>query len=137
MIYDPKKELDVQNAKLKFDKLINGDKPFELKEKRMRSLNQNSLFHLWIKVFADFIGEPNLDACKRDIKRELLGTKGTFYSKITRKDEIEDYHTSEMSDQELSSFMDKFKSYAATEWNCYLPYIGDVGFNEMLSQYEY
>lgn len=46
-----------------------------------------------------------------------------------------DYKTSEMSTSELSSFMDKMKMWAQSELGCYLPYFGDPGYEEMVSEY--
>lgn len=142
MRYDPKSPLDVQRATVRFNKLINGQQPFELKEERekknlteeqQRTLRQNSTVHLWFSVFANEIGCTH-DECKRDVKRKLLGRKPVV-NVITGETDWEDYHTSEMSVSELSSFMDKFKIFAQQDFGCYLPYWGDVGYEEMMREY--
>ena len=120
---------DVYYAKLKRD-----GKKIELTEKQKRTLSQNALFHVWVAVFAEFIGEVSIEACKTDVKRYLLGARERV-SKITGKTEMEDYKTSEMSTKELSDFMDKFKIWAQTE-GCYLPYWKEQGFDEMIEQYK-
>ncbi len=142
MIYDPKSPLDVQKALTKFDKLINGKVPFEIIEKKekknlteeqQRTLRQNSTVHLWFSVFADEIGCTH-DECKRDVKRKLLGRKPVV-NVITGETDWEDYKTSEMSVAELSSFMERFKIWANTDYGCYLPYWGDAGYEEMMREY--
>ena len=60
MRYDPKLPLDVQKATVRFNKLINGQRPFELtevkernlSEEQMRTIRQNNTVHLWFSVFA-------------------------------------------------------------------------------------
>ena len=107
----------------------------ELTEKKTsRSISQNALFHVWVKVFSECVGETNLDKLKLDIKRCLLGRKVEINS-ITGEEEVGDYHTSTMSSADMSAFLDKFKAFAANEYNCYLPYVGDVGYEEMLGTY--
>ena len=141
MRYDPKSPLDVQRATVRFNKLINGQRPFDmtevrernLTEEQQRTLRQNSTVHLWFSVFADEIGCTH-DECKRDVKRELLGRK-PIINVITGETDWEDYHTSEMSVAELSSFMERFKIWAQTNYGCYLPYWGDIGYEEMMREY--
>ncbi len=141
MRYDPKSPLDVQRATVRFNKLINGKRPFELtevkernlSEEQMRTIRQNNTVHLWFSVFAEEIG-CTFDECKRDVKRKLLGRKPVI-NVITGETDWEDYKTSDMSVAELSSFMEKFKFWAQTDFGCYLPYYGDVGYEEMMREY--
>lgn len=143
MIYDPKSPYDVQKATVRFNRLIRGTDPFSItveKEKKnltdeqLRTIRQNNLVHLWFAVFADEIG-TTADECKRDVKRTLLGQKQVFNT-ITGKIDFDDYHISEMTIGELSSFMDKFKVWAQMDFGCYLPYWGDPGYDEMVSMYK-
>jgi len=142
MRYDPKSPLDVQRATVRFKKLINGQRPFDMTEERekknlaeeqQRTLRQNSTVHLWFSVFASEIGCTH-EECKRDVKRKILGRKPVA-NVITGETDWEDYHTSEMSVAELSSFMERFKSWAQTDYGCYLPYYGDAGYEEMMCEY--
>ena len=126
--YDVAK-FDTYCTKLKRDK-----KNVELSDKQRRTIDQNALFHAWIKVFADFVGEVSIEACKQDIKRYFLGTKERV-NRITGEVVIEDYKTSEMTTEQLADFMNKFKIWAQGE-GCYLPYWKDAGFDEMISRYE-
>ena len=104
------------------------------KKTHRRNNDQNALFHAWIKVFADHIGEVSYEACKTDVKRHILGVKERE-SKITGKATIEDYKTSEMTTAELASFMEKFKVWAKDEFGCILPYWKDAEYEQMIEQY--
>jgi len=135
MTYDLAISYDRQRARAYLDHLIGKGKKIELKEIRpKRTIDQNSLFHKWIQVFAEHIGEPSFEDCKRDVKRALLGEKERI-NPLTNQTEKVDYKTSQMDTKELSEFMDKFKSWAQVEFGCYLPYIGDVGYNDLITNY--
>lgn len=136
MIFKILKYSDWQKIIEYIDKLP-GDKKFiaEIKEKReKRTLDQNGLFHVWIKVFAEFTGERSLEACKRDVKRTLLGLKETV-NIFTGEIQKEEYHTSEMDTKEMAELMTAFKEWAMSEWGCYLPYWKDAGYDDMINQY--
>ena len=135
MKFDLTNAFEREKAKVYFDKLLKKECKIELSEKqKQRTLNQNSLFHLWIAVFAEHIGELELDVVKRYVKRALLGTR-EIVIKATGESQIEDFKTSAMSTKELSDFMDKFKMWADADFGCYLPYIFDPGYEEMIEHY--
>jgi hypothetical protein len=135
MILDLSKQFDIERAKTYFNKLIEKRVKIELCEKReKRTINQNSLCHLWYRVFADHIGELSYENCKRDVKRYLLGTIERV-NRFTGEVMFEDYRTSAMDTKELSEFMNKFKIFAQTEFGCYLPYFDDVGYEELIEMY--
>lgn len=135
MIFKTSNTFEKKQAEVYFNKLVSSGKTIELSEKKKgRTLNQNALFHVWVQVIADHTGYTSLENCKRDIKRALLGTKEEA-SRFTGEVQQVDYKTSEMSKEELSSFMDKMKIWAQTELGCYLPYYGDPGYEEMTNKY--
>ena len=135
MIFKTDNALERERAKVYFNKLISSGKTIEVTEKRkLRTLSQSALFHLWVQVIANHVGYTSLENCKRDIKRTLLGTREEV-SRITGEIQQVDYKTSEMSTVELSSFMDKMKIWAQSELGCYLPYFGDPGYEEMMDRY--
>lgn len=135
MIFKTSNTFERKRAEVYFNKLISSGKTIELSEKRKaRTLNQNALFHLWVQVIADHAGYTSFENCKRDIKRTLLGTKEEA-NQFTGEIQQVDYKTSEMSTSELSSFMDKMKIWSQSELGCYLPYFGDPGYEEMVSEY--
>lgn len=135
MIFKTSNIFEKKRAEVYFNKLASSGKTIELSEKRRgRTLNQNSLFHMWVQVIADHVGYTSLENCKRDIKRTLLGTKEEA-NRFTGEVQQVDYKTSEMSTSELSLFMDKMKIWSQSDLGCYLPYFGDPGYEEMVTEY--
>ena len=137
MKYDFSKPFDIERCKAFLNKLIEKRAKVELTQKReKRTLNQNSLFHAWIRVFQEHTGEPSFEDCKRDVKRVILGVREVV-NKFTGEVQTDDYRTSQMDTRQLSDFMQKFKAWADTEFGCYLPTPDDIGFEDMIEQYEY
>ena len=135
MRYDLSKVLPLKNFELKCEECKRKGQVVELTVKsRSRSLNQNSLFHVWVKVFADYIGETDLEVCKSMIKNHLLGRK-IVQNRFNGQEEMQDFKTRELSNKQMSEFMDKFKAFAMTEYGCYLPYGNEEGYHEMLGEY--
>jgi len=136
MFYNLKNIYQLKAAEVRFKNLCEQGKQIELKEiKQKRTLDQNALFHAWIKVFAECIGELSIEDCKRDVKRTLLGVKQvTNY--FTGEIMFEDYKTSAMDTKQMAEFMDKFKIWANAEYGCYLPYFNDAGYEEMINNYK-
>lgn len=135
MRIDPCNIDDRLKADSYFKKLMAGTKPFDITEKgKKRTLSQNALFHVWCQVLADHIGYTSIEECKYDVKKNLLGLKERV-DKFSGEIVLCEYHTSEMSTAELSSFMDKMKIWAQTELGCYLPYWKDAGYDEMVKHY--
>lgn len=101
-----------------------------------RNLEQNALFHLWMQVLADELGYLSLEDVKRDIKRQILGTKEVV-NQITGELTFEDVKTSRMTMKQMATFMDKVKIWALTEMNIYLPYKKDdpSGYSQMYKQF--
>ena len=136
MKFNLSNQFDLAKFKVYSEKLIGKTCIVELTEKQKnRTIGQNDLFHKWIAVFADFIGEPSRENCKRDVKRYFLGMKEVV-NRFTGEIEKDDYKTSEMTVNELADFMNKFKIWADAEYGCYLPYFKDAGFEEMMEQYK-
>lgn len=107
----------------------------ELCEKKTnRTLSQNALFHLWIRVFADCIGDTNVEQLKLEVKRHTLGRR-VIRNRFTDADEFADYSTAQMDTKQMSDLLDRFKAFAMTDFGCYLPYEGEDGYREMLNEY--
>ena len=135
MIYTLSSTFDIERAKTYFAKLIEKSAVIELCEvRRKRTINQNSLFHAWIKCFADHIGEISFEDCKRDVKRAILGMH-CCTNRFTGVLQFDDYRTSQMDTKELSEFMNKFKVWAHTEYGCYLPSPDELGYDELINEY--
>lgn len=137
MLYDFRSPLDCQKARMRLENLIARQKTVEMTEKtgKKRTSEQNNLLHLWLSVIADELGYTDKEACKRDVKRTLLGTKEDV-NRITGEIQNVDYRTSDMTTSELSSFMDKMKAWSATDLGIYLPYWKDPGYEEMYQRYK-
>lgn len=77
MQYDGSNPLHVQQAKAKLEKLIKGQKVFELTEKKpKRSLNQNKYLHVILAYFGCQIGET-MEYVKQNYYK-ILCNKDTF-----------------------------------------------------------
>lgn len=138
MIFHTLNAFEREKAKVYFNRLVAQKKDIEVKEKKRpdkRTLDQNNLFHLWVSVIADDLGYADKEACKRDIKRTILGQKEDV-NRLTGEVIQVDYRTSEMNVSELASFMDKMKAWAGTDLGIYLPYWKDPGYEEMYQQYK-
>ena len=138
MIFHTLNAFEREKAKVYFNRLVAQKKDIEVKEKKRpdkRTLDQNNLFHLWVSVIADDLGYTDKDACKRDVKRTILGQKEDV-NRLTGEVIQVDYRTSEMTVSELASFMDKMKAWAQTDLGIYLPYWKDPGYEGMYQQYK-
>lgn len=137
MIFHTASDYERLKAEAYFNRLVAQKKDIEVKEKKKsdkRTLDQNALFHLWVSVIADDLGYTDKEACKRDVKRTILGQKEDV-NRLTGEVIQVDYRTSEMTVSELASFMDKMKAWASTDLGIYLPYFGDPGYEEMINAY--
>jgi hypothetical protein len=135
MIFKLSNKFDAERARAYLSKLIARGGTAELTEKRpARTLDQNALFHVWIAVFADFAGYESKADCKRDIKRVILGQR-EYVNRLTGEIERTDYETHLMDTKQMSVLMDRFKSWALSEQGCYLPFYGDIGYEEMMNEY--
>ena len=103
-------------------------------EKLSRNLEQNALFHLWMRVLSDDLGYLSIEDVKRDVKRHILGTKDVI-DRLTGEISFEDYKTSQMTKKQMADFMQKIKIWALTEMNIYLPYKFEEGYEAMYKHY--
>jgi hypothetical protein len=136
MIFNLSNDFDRAKFKVRCNSLYNKGCTVELTEKKKnRTIDQNSLFHLWVKVFAEEVGYVSLSDCKADVKQQLLG-KRESENKVTGLTEYRQIDTHTLSVDEMSNFLDKFKIWAQNDFGVYLPYIGDSGFEEMIDYYK-
>lgn len=61
MLINPKNKEDLTKGTKYFEKLIKGDVPFELKEKKYRTLTQNSALHLYFEFIATELNNLGLE----------------------------------------------------------------------------
>lgn len=106
----------------------------ELRRSARRTISQNNCFYAWCSLIADIIGEYSVESVARDVKREILGRK-VVHNVFTGEETYEDYHTSEMSEEEMSKFLTSVKQWAHTTYNWWLPSREDPGFEELMQEY--
>lgn len=105
----------------------------ELRPFSKRTVSQNNCFWAWCSLMAETIGDTP-ESVARDVKREILGQKKVV-NVFTGEETYEDYHTSEMSDEEMSKFLTKVKEWAFSTYGWWLPSRDDPGFDELMHQY--
>ncbi len=106
----------------------------ELRSTAKRTISQNNLWWAWCSLMAETIGDNSVEAVARDVKREILGLKKVV-NVFTGETTYEDYHTRDMSDEEMSKFLTAVKQWAQQTYNWWLPSREDPGFDELMAQY--
>lgn len=106
----------------------------ELRPSARRSNTQNACFWAWCSLIAETIGEHDVEAVARDVKRRVLGVK-PVKNVFTGKDTFEDYQTHLFTDEEMSEFLTKIKEWAFSTYGWALPSRDDPHFEEMIAQY--
>lgn len=106
----------------------------ELRPVARRSNPQNACWHSWASLIAEIVGEHDVEAVKRDIKRTVLGKK-RVYNVFTGAEEYEDYQTHLFNEEEMSDFLTRVKQWAFSTYGWALPSRDDPHFEEMIAQY--
>ena len=122
MQYDGSNPLHVQQAKAKLEKLIKGQKVFELTEKKpKRSLNQNKYLHAILAYFGCQIGET-MEYVKRNYYK-ILCNKDTFVRERDDKylGKIKYLRSSsDLDSAEMSLTIERFRNFASAQ-GIYIP----------------
>lgn len=122
MQYDGSNPLHVQQAKAKLEKLIKGQKVFELTEKKpKRSLNQNKYLHVILAYFGCQIGET-MEYVKRNYYK-ILCNKDTFVREMDDKylGKIKYLRSSaDLDSAEFSLTIERFRNFASAQ-GVYIP----------------
>lgn len=135
MRYDLSDKLHRELFKKRTNKLYNTRAIVELREvKARRTLSQNAIFHLWVAVIADAIGEVDREQTKRDVKALLLGYRTTF-NRFSGEEQQTEHRTRDLTKEQMSDFLTRLKAWADTDMGIYLPSPEDVGFAEMQERY--
>lgn len=130
-------QYEVERLQIYLEKLLKKQTTVEVVDRgkfNNRTNQQNRTLHLWLRVLADYFGYTSMEDCKRDIKREILGTTESV-NRITGEITQEVKGTSKMNTKELSEFLDRLKTWAMTEHGVYLPMYTDAGYNELIQTY--
>ncbi len=107
MLYDFKKDFDVEMFKKKSKELIDKKAIVEVKEKRKkRTLSQNSYLHVCINMYAIFVGET-LNRTKTDLKRECSFMVEEYKGKKYL------ISSSNLNTKELKNWIEWIRNYAS------------------------
>lgn len=137
MIFDASNPFDIEKAKVKFESLISKQKKFELTEKfPMRSIKQNSYFHLLISCFALEYGE-RFEYVKQEIFKKIVNPDIFYFEYVNRKTgEIRDdwKSSADLNSKEMTLAIDRFRDYSAKEAGIYLPEPKDLNYLEEIKK---
>ena len=137
MLYDTSKSIDKQRAIQRFEHLINSSKVLELKEKKInvlsddeRTPDQNRYFHLLVKWYALEYGDR-----ERMVKQDLIKTiicpdifKTTYENHKTGEVKDDLRSTADLTVEEMSNVITRFRNYASEVAGIYLPEAKDVAY---------
>lgn len=129
MLFDLTNEYDVERFNVACKKMIGGQKFVELKEKKpLRTTNQNALLHLWLGFFAAECGytleEVKVDYYKRECNADIF-----VREKVNKFGKTIKYlrSSADLTIDEMSLSMNRFKHWASMEGGIYLPSPEDEG----------
>lgn len=127
MIYNPEKQIDVSRAieRLKF--FIENKRVFELTEKRKkRTISQNAYLHLLFGWFALETGYTT-EEVKQEIFKKIVNPNTFYEGEFGNIITIERWRsTANLSTQEMTLCIDRFRDYASKEAGIYLPQPSDL-----------
>jgi hypothetical protein len=121
MFYDGNNPLDVQNARLKLNKLIDKKCVFELTEKKpKRSLSQNSYLHLILSYFAVQYGCGTEESKVRFYK---CTCNSDLFWRDNPKRPGERYlrSSSDLDTREMTLSIERFRNWSVQKASIYLP----------------
>lgn len=131
MIYNPEKEMDVQRAIERFKYFIKHNKVFELSAKKVpKTYPQLKYAHLIMGWFAWEYGET-LEYIKLEYFKKLVNRQIFEYEFINRKTaEVRTEYKSlaDISKEEMTLAIDRFRDYSSKEAGIYLPEPNDLVF---------
>ncbi len=123
MKYDGANPLHAQQARAKLEKLIAGEKVFELTEKKpVRTLKQNAYLHTCLGYFASQTGNT-LEYVKQKYFK-ILCNKDLFVREVDDKylGRIKILRSSaELDTSEMTTAIERWRNWAASEAGIYIP----------------
>lgn len=129
MIYDSSKQIDIQRAVEKFKYFIAKKKMFELKPKRVaKTYPQLKYAHLIMGWFAWEYGETT-EYIKLEYFKKLINPEIFQYEFINRKTgevRIEYKSLANVSKDEMTLAINRFRDYSSKEAGIYLPEPNDL-----------
>lgn len=128
-LYDPTNEYDKEKLIKRFNTLLSGSNLIELKEHRPKRTGfQNNYLHLILSYFALEFGytkdEVKLDIFKRLVNKEIFEVE-RIDKRGNRRLSLRS--TAELSTDEMSKAIERFRNYSASEAGLFLPSPSDIG----------
>ncbi len=107
----------------------------ELRPSTRRSREQSDCWWAWCSLIARAIGNPDIVAVARDVKRAVIGQRITT-DIFTGESIYEDYVTQLMTKAEMSELLSKTKEWAHKVYNLWLPSREDgLIYEEMITRF--
>ena len=127
-VYDGASPLSVAQARLRLEKLIDQGKTFEIKDMSRRSTRQNSYLHLIIGWFCQNFGYKSKEDVERIKKRHYkvecnydLYVVSEGKDKLTGETLYECRSSADLTTEEMTLSITRFRNWASQEWGVYLP----------------
>lgn len=124
MLYDCRNDLDRATFLARAQLLADRKDVVELRTKRQRTLNQNSYLHVIIGYFAARYGEE-AEYVKNEYFKQLVNPKTFVLSKtidkFTGQVRVKLRSTSDLTTEEMSTCIDRFRNWSSKEAEIYLP----------------
>ncbi len=122
MIYNPTKEIDVQNATTRLKWLIENKKLFELTQKReKRSVSQNNYLHLILSWFGLQTGYT-LQEVKQEIFKKSVNSDLFYEGEKEGIVTIQKWLSSaDLNTKEMTLAIDRFRDFSSQKAGIYLP----------------
>ena len=123
MIYDPKNPIDAQRARKRFESLMKLGKVFTINELTSKSVSQNNYLHLLIGFVAIELGE-NADYIKEHLYKRNANRDLFVFQKHDRHLDVDVEcvkSTADITKEELSASIDRFRNYMSSVFDIYLP----------------
>lgn len=124
MLYDCRNDLDRANFLARAQLLAERKDVVELRTKRQRTLKQNGYLYCLLSYFAAQYGEE-VEYVKTEYFKLLVNPSifviGSWIDKFTKEKRIKVRSTSDLTTEELSVAIDRFRDWSAREAEIYLP----------------
>lgn len=124
MLYDNSNPLQKANFLARANLLAERGEVVELRSKKQRSLNQNAYLHVILGYFAVQYGE-SADYIKEEYFKKLVNPEifivARKFDSFTNRERIVCKSTSDLTVEEMSVCIDRFRNWSAKEAGIYLP----------------
>lgn len=124
MLYDNSNPLQRANFLARANLLAERGEVVELRSKRQRSLSQNGYLHVLIGYFASQYGETP-DYIKEEYFKKLVNPETFIVARkidgFTNRERVVCRSTSDLTIEEMSTCIDRFRNWSSKEAGIYLP----------------